>query len=300
MLGLVIAMFAGSFHCLSSIFVRKGMYRSGESFSPLPISNFAGVLFFGLAILIFGQVKQLTTLSWLGFGSLAAAGVLHFIIGRALGYTGIRLIGANRANPITSSNILVSALLGIVFLGEPVTVYLVLAILLIFGGIILISKTGNSDAGKQDISKGTLTKGLLATLGGALCWGISPALVKIGLQEVNSPLVATFISYAAAFVVVGILLFYPNNYEKLRRLKRNALIPFSMSAVAVSTAHLLRYTAISYSPISLVQALAMSVNGLLIFPLSFLINRKIEVFNTRIIMGAITVIAGALLIFLTA
>jgi len=297
MIGLFIAMFAGFFNCLSSIFVRKGMYRSGESFSPLPISNFTGVILFGLATVILGLTNQLGSLSWLGLVSLAAAGVLHFIIGRLLGYTGIRLIGANRANPITASNILVSALLGIVFLGEPVTIYLVIAILLIFGGIILISKIG--DSGKQDVSKGDLTKGLLATLGGAFCWGSSPALVKIGLQEVSSPVVATFISYAAAFVVAGILLAHQGNREKLQRLKRDALIPISMSAVSVSTAHLLRYTAILYSPISLVQALAMSVNGLLIFPLSFLINRKIEVFNLRIIMGAVTVITGVLLIFLT-
>ena len=298
MIGLVLALFSGSFNCLSSILVRRGMYFSGESFSPLPISNFAGTIFFGLGVLILGQTNQLVSLSWLGFGSLAAAGVLHFIVGRLLGYTGIRLLGANRANPITTSNILVSALLGIVFLGESVTIYLVLAILLIFGGIILISKRVDSD--KQDISKGDLTKGLLATLGGALCWGSSPALVKIGLQEVSSPIVATFISYAAAFIVASLLLSHRGNREKLRRLKRDALIPLGMSSVSVSAAHLLRYTAISFSPISLVQALAMSVNGLLVFPLSFLMNRRIEVFNLRIIGGAVIVITGVLLIFLTA
>ncbi len=298
MIGLVLALFSGSFNCLSSIFVRRGMYHSGESFSPLPISNFAGTIFFGLGVLILGQTNQLASLSWLGFGSLAAAGVLHFIIGRSLGYTGIRLLGANRANPITTSNILVSALLGIVFLGESVSIYLVLAILLIFGGIILISIRVDSD--KQDISKGDLTKGLLATLGGALCWGSSPALVKIGLQEVSSPIVATFISYAAAFIVASLLLTHRGNREKLRRLKRDALIPLGMSSVSVSAAHLLRYTAISFSPISLVQALAMSVNGLLVFPLSFLMNRKIEVFNLRIMGGAVIVIIGVLLIFLTA
>lgn len=298
MIGLVLALFSGSFNCLSSIFVRRGMYHSGESFSPLPISNFAGTIFFGLGVLILGQTNQLVSLSWLGFSSLAAAGVLHFIIGRLLGYTGIRLLGANRANPITTSNILVSALLGIVFLGESVSIYLVLAILLIFGGIILINIRVDSD--KQDISKGDLTKGLLATLGGALCWGSSPALVKIGLQEVSSPIVATFISYAAAFIVAGLLLIHRGNREKLWRLKRDALIPIGMSSVSVSAAHLLRYTAISFSPISLVQALSMSVNGLLVFPLSFLMNRKIEVFNLRIIGGAVIVISGVLLIFLSA
>ena len=157
MIGLVFALVSGSFNCLSSIFVRRGMYSSGESFSPLPISNFAGTVFFGLGVLILGQTNQLVSLSWLGFGSLAAAGVLHFIIGRLLGYTGIRLLGANRANPITTSHILVSALLGIVFLGESVSIYLVLFILLFFGGIILIIKIINRHTRVDDNSPGVDT-----------------------------------------------------------------------------------------------------------------------------------------------
>ena len=296
MIGLVIAMIGGSFNALSTLCVRKGMHYSGESFSPLPISNTVGFLIFGAAVLIMGQTSYLDSLSLVGLSSLAAAGILHFIIGRLLGYIGIRLLGANRANPITASNIVVSALLGIAFLGESVTVYLVLAILLIFGGIVLISRRGN--AGKQDISRGDLTRGLIATLTGAFCWGASPALVKIGLQEVESPLVATFISYTASFLIAMILLLHPGNRTKMRQLKRETVIPLSMSALAVSTAHLLRYIAIFYSPISLVQALVASVNGLLIFPLSYFINRKIEAFNVRIILGAVTVITGVLIIFL--
>jgi drug/metabolite transporter (DMT)-like permease len=67
-----------------------------------------------------------------------------------------------------------------------------------------------------------------------------------------------------------------------------------------ATAHLLRYIALAHSPVSLVAPLINSINGLLVFPLSFLINRKIETFNLRIILGAIAVIGGVLFIFLAA
>jgi drug/metabolite transporter (DMT)-like permease len=300
MIGLVIALFSGFSHCLSSIFVRQGVYRSGESFSPIPISNFAGLVFFTLAIIVSGNAKNLVSISWLGVAYLAGAGVLHFVIGRFLAYTGIRLIGANRSNPIVTSNILVSASLGILFLGEPLTIYLILALVLVFGGIILISRTGNSGTKQPGMPEGSRVRGVLTTLGAALCWGISPALVKVGLQEVNSPILATFISYAAASIVVGILLLHPDNNDKLRHLERPSLIPIVIAAVFNATAHLLRYIALAHSPVSLVAPLINSINGLLVFPLSFLINRKIETFNLRIILGAIAVIGGVLFIFLAA
>lgn len=297
MIGLILAMFSGFSHCLSSILIRRGVYHSGESFTPIPISNFTGTVLFGLTILISGNAVQLKFLSWIGVGYLAAAGVLHFIIGRLLAYTGLRLIGANRSSPVITCNILVSALLGVFFLGEPLTVYLFLALFLIIVGIILISRAGGSEVGREEMAKGSLTKGLVATLGAALCWGISPFLVKVGLQEVNSPVIATFISYAAAAIVAGILLIHPENREKLRRLDQKSLIPIGTGAVTTSIAHILRYTALTYSPVSLVVPLIVSINGLLVFPLSFLVNKRIEAFNLKIILGAIVIIVGVLFIF---
>ena len=297
MIGLVLALFAGLSFSLSAIFVRKGVYHSGESFSPIPVSNFSGMALFGLATIITGNATQLGLASWTGISYLAAAGALHFVLGRLLYYTGIRLIGANRSSPITTSYILVAALLGVFFLAEPPTVWLILAIFFIIVGIISISRIGGSAAGRQDVPTGSLTKGLLASLGAALCWGISPVLVKEGLQEVNSPVVATFISYTAASIIAGALLIYPKNSEKLRRLNQKSLIPILTGGVAVAIAHILRYIALGYSPVSIVAPLVAGANGLLVFPLSLLLNRGIEPFNARIILGTIIIIVGTLFIF---
>jgi len=296
-IGLILALFSGFSFSLSNIFVRKGMHWSGEAFSIIPIFAFLGTVFFGVPLLISGEAEQLASLSWLGVSALAGAGILHFILGRISAYTGIRLIGANRTVPILTCSILIAALLGIFLLGEPLTISLVLAVLLVVGGIILISTRGNSKTEQSGMPRGFLVKGILAALGGAICWGISPTLVKVGLKEVGSPLLATFVSYAASSVVIGVSLFFPRNSEKLRRLTRPAIIPIIIGAVAVSVAQILRYWALNYSHVSLVEPLIGSMNSLFIFPLSFLINRQIEAFNLRIIMGAIAVVVGVSLIF---
>ena len=297
MTGLILALFAGFSFALSNAFIRKGVYRSGESFSIIPIFAFIGTVLFGFPVFISGEVGRLAFVSWLGLGALAAAGVLHFIAGRSLAYIGYRLIGANRSVPIQTSSILFAALLGVFLLGESLTVTLVLAVLLIVGGVILISTTGSPVAGKSGISEGSLVKGVLVVLGAALCWGISPTLVKVGLKEVGSPVLATFISYTAAAIVIGISLFHPRNREKLRQLERTSLIPLIIAAVGISIAQLLRYSALNHSPVSLVEPISGSATSLFIFPLSFLINREIETFSLRVIMGAIAIVVGICLIF---
>jgi drug/metabolite transporter (DMT)-like permease len=300
MVGLVIAAVAGLLFCLSTVLLRRGIHLSSESFTAAPITCFTGVIFFGLAILATGEAGKLFSLSWKGVAYLAGAGVLHFTIGRLVAYTGMRLIGANRTSPITSCLILVSVLLGVIFLGEPLTVYLVIATFLILAGIFFISSTGG--AGKQEggASRAMMTMGVLAAVGGAICWGVSPTLIKIGLQGGVSPQLGAFVSYAAASIAIGLTLIYPQNYRKLRGLSRKALTVVIGASVILSIAHLGRYIAIDLSPVSLVTTVFSSISTLLVFPVSFLINREIEVFSWKVILGAVVITAGIILVFIAA
>jgi len=287
---------AGFCLAASFVFLRRGVHRSGEISSTIPIFSFVGLVIFGLPVFISGELARLTSLTWLGVGSLAGAGVVHFILGRISGFTSVRLIGANRAVPIYTCNLLIAVMLGILFLGEPLTISLFAAVVLIFGGIVLISTRGGSEKQSKDTPEDSLAMGVLTALGAALCWGISPFLVKIGLREVDSPLLAAFISYAAASVIIGIWLLPPKNSEKLRHVDRSSLAPIIIAAVTMALAHLLRYTALHYSALTMVQPL-FTTQALFVFPLSFLINRQIEAFSLRIILGAISAVTGVFLIF---
>ncbi|MFC1955449.1 EamA family transporter [Chloroflexota bacterium] len=298
MIGMLLALASGFGFSVEQVFVRKGAHRSGESFSPVVISLFLGVIVFGILVVISGEVNEMASLSWLGVSSLTGAGILHFLIGRMAAYTSVRLIGANRAVPIHSSNLLFAALLGIIFLKESFGVPLLLAILLISGGIILIGARRAPRATETNISRGTLTKGVLAALTSAICWSVSPLLVKIGLNEVGSPLLGTFISYIAASIIMGILVSYPGNNQRLRRLERTSLIPFTIASIAVSVGQLCRYVALDYTQISIAIPLIGSARALFTFPLSFLFNRQIESFNLRTMIGAISIVMGIFLLML--
>lgn len=294
MIGLVLALLAGFFLAASFVLLRRGVHLSGEISSTIPIFAFVGLVFFGVPVAIAGEIGNIASMSWLAVGSLAGAGLVHFIFGRILGFTSVRLIGANRAVPIYTTNVIIAITLGILLLGESFTVSLLVAAALVFSGIILISFSGN--AGKKTAGDESLVVGILTALGAALCWGISPILVKVGLGEVDSPLLAAFISYAASTIIMCVWLAAPKNFEKLRRVDRRSLAPVIMAAAAMAAAHLFRYFALSYSDLVIVQPLT-TTQGLFVFPLSFLLNRELEPFNLRVIFGAVSVVSGVFLIF---
>jgi drug/metabolite transporter (DMT)-like permease len=70
----------------------------------------------------------------------------------------------------------------------------------------------------------------------------------------------------------------------------------SIGAVSITVAQLCRYLSLDYIPISVVLPIN-SVSRLFTLLLSYAVNRKIEVFTWKIIVGAIFVVSGVLLIF---
>jgi drug/metabolite transporter (DMT)-like permease len=173
---------------------------------------------------------------------------------------------------------------------------LILGFIFITGGVLVLSGASQPVITMRDHDNMNRLKGVLASLGGAFCWGISPMLVKLGFSEGASPLQGGFVSYVAASVVMAFSLSHRGNIEKIRKLNRHAMIPIILGSIAVGIAQLFRYFAIEHSPISLVAQI-MATSPLFVLSLSFVINRSIEAFSTIIIFGTITTVVGVLLIF---
>ncbi len=294
MSGSAFALLAAVCFAASRIPLRRGLLQAGESFSGLAYSIFIGVILFSLLAFIPGDRAELTTLSWRSYVLLGAAGIAHFIAGRGLMYSSVRFVGNNIAAPLARSNILIAVVGGVILLGETLTFWAILGILLIATGAILVSLSGGEN--EIGITRGDLIKGIIAGLGAGLFWGVSSVLVRSGIQEVNSPFVAAFISYSAAFVVIAGSLLSKQRRLQLTQLDRSSLVLLLLSGLFVGLAQLLRYVSLDLSPASIVQPL-MSTSLLIVVFFGFFVNRKLEVFTWKVILGSIVVAAGAVLIF---
>jgi drug/metabolite transporter (DMT)-like permease len=296
--GLIFALFAGIGFAVSVVLVRKAAAQAGESFTAAAISAFMGVPFFAVALFFTGEWDKLWFVSGRALILLGVAGVIHFVVGRLLGYSSYRLIGANKATPFIMTNPFYTVIFGILFLKEPLTVYLVLGVLCIFAGAALITTERKSVSGEKQ--KGFFRpefKGILAALGAAICWGTTPVLIKPAIAEVGSPFAGAFVSYAVGSIVMAFFFFRRQYREQMVKLPLlTILIPLVLGGLFSSTGQLFNYTALSYSPASVVSSL-IGTHIFFILLFSFLLNRNIEIFTLKVILGTVVTVVGTFLLF---
>lgn len=290
-LGPILAILSAVVFAGMVVLIRRGVYQSEESSPAAAISTLVGTPLFLFILPLTGDWNRLWSLSWQGFASLGIAGIMQFVLGRYLLFNAIRLIGANKTIAISRTNILFAVIFGIVFLKESLTTLLVLGILCIMAGAALVSFEKEEEVFRLQ------TKGVFLVLSGALSVSIASVLIKSAMGEVGSPYVATFISYMAAFLLWTILLLQKEQRDQLFQLPRSSLFILSMAAILGLVGQLLRYAALNYSPVSVVQPLIGTVVLFTLF-FSFLLNRSIDVFNWRVFLGIVVVVTGTFLFFL--
>ena len=289
--GPIFAILTAASFALSQVLVRRSTYQSEESFTSLAVSLLVGTPIFVLLVSFFGEWREFVSFTWQQYALLAAAGLIHLIIARYLFFNSTRIIGANPTVAITRTAVIFSVIFGVAFLGESVTALQVCAALLIMFGAILTT---------TEISRKTFrisTRGLLMGLGTAICSAGSATLIRPVMTETSAIYAATFVMYLAAFVVIiGILLFRREQRLHILQEGRSTFLILSAAAVFLVIGHLFRFSALQYSPVSVAQPLIATI---VIFTLlfSWIINRRIDVFNWRVVAGIVMVLAGVFLIY---
>ena len=122
---------------LSAVLVRLGVHSiaptTGTWISLVPGS----IAIMALAMTLhFQDIIELPKAAYLWF---ALGGFLNFTLGRLLNTIGIKLVGVSKAAPLFSTAPVFATILGITFLGETITVQLIVGTSLVVCGIILIT-----------------------------------------------------------------------------------------------------------------------------------------------------------------
>jgi drug/metabolite transporter (DMT)-like permease len=291
-LGLLFAILTAASFAVPQVLVRKVTYQSGESFTALAVSMLVGTPIFVILVSAFGEWHDFLAFTPGQYAMLAAAGLVHLIIARFLFFSATRIIGANPTAAITRTAVIFSVIFGVVFLGESITGLQIFAALLIMFGAILTS---------TDISRNAFrisTRGLLMSLGCALCSAGSATLIRPVMEVTDSIYAATFVMYLAGFIVLIVILLSSGEYRnRIRRQDGRSWSLLSVGGLFLVLGHLFRFSALQRSPVSIVQPLVATI-VLFVLLFSWLINRRIDVFNWRVIAGIVMVLAGVALIYL--
>jgi transporter family protein len=295
--GLLLALTAAVVFAVGIVLVRKTSGEVGESFTVAAISIFVGIPLYAIAITVSGDWGKLATTSWKPVIMLCTAGFIHFILGRLAGYSAFRLIGANRATPIAMTCTIYTVILSWIFLDEQLTAFIIVGALCMMSGVLLISQVRGVTAKSIQRASRDEIKGILLSLGAALCWGVTPILIKPSIKEIGSSSLGNFITYGIAGLVMIMLLFGRTRRDNFMRLSlRKNVLPMVIAGIFTSSGQFLYFAALGRSPANIVTPI-ISTEVLFIYIISFLVNRRDEVFSLKVLLGMVSMVVGTFLLF---
>ncbi len=295
MIGPVFALIAALSYASNTILVRRAVLKVPDANLGILISVPMAVPLFFLMLVCTGQTGRILSFSWQAYIWLSLAGILHFVVGRSLYYECVQLVGANIAGILRRTNILLAVVIGTTVLKEPLSRQLVMGVLLIITGI---SLAGFSPQTFQQVNGGFSKipgRAFALGIGCGLAWGISPIFVKLGLQASGSPIAGGFISFSAATVILFVSLLNRRRRTALTHITGQAAGLFCKAGLLSFAANLARYVALSLAPASVVIPL-VSIEPVIVLALSFIFNRRLEIFSRQVLVGTLTVVIGTILL----
>jgi DME family drug/metabolite transporter len=160
----------------------------------------ASVVFLSVLAAV-GRLGELLTVPSAALISLLGSVLIGMALGDTLHIKAMTLIGVSRALPISSTYPILTALLAVIWLDEPVTPRILGGIVLVVGGVYLVAFPRVGSVIERVPASG---RGITLALIAACCWAVSTATVKPALSLVD-PLVANGVRLPAAMLVLQLL-----------------------------------------------------------------------------------------------
>jgi len=226
------ALFAG----LTSVLAKCGI-RKTDSDAATAIRTIVVLIFSWLMVWIVGSAPTITTLS-------TKTWVFLILSGLATGaswlcyFRALQLGNVNKVVPIDKSSTVLTILLAIVFLGEPVSWFKGIAVILIgIGTFMMIEK--KADSGENPEKKRWLLYAVLS----AVFASLTSILGKIGIDGVESNL-GTAIRTCVVLVMAWLIVLIKGKQHTLKAIPQNELGFICLSGLATGASWLCYYKAL--------------------------------------------------------
>tara|TARA_B100000809_G_scaffold263206_1_gene315891 strand:+ start:829 stop:1833 length:1005 start_codon:yes stop_codon:yes gene_type:complete len=159
--------------------------------------------------------------------------------------------------------------------------------------------TATKPDSKPDMPPLKLAEGYFFGLAAAAIYGNTPIMVRAALQDSELGIMGGLASYIAAAAVLMVTLLVPGKLMKVAAERKTAGPWFYANTVASFFAQMFRYMALGIAPVTIVAPLARTL-ALFTLAFSFLINRKLEYFGARVIIGILLSVVGSVILVLQA
>ena len=220
-------------------------------------------------------------------------------------------MGGLLVRPLQQLSVILSLILAVIFLNETLTPIRFIGILLVLLGpiIMLQDRKKFTDKMESQNKKETIsrikftpnyTEGIFFGICSAFGFGASPVFVRaaLGNLDFTAGVAGVVISYSAAVCIILLLLLDPSKLRSIISTSKTSVKWFSISAILIGVSQMLRYTALTIAPVSIVAPIQQTtVVFQVIF--SWFVNRNHEAFGKWVLLGLSSSVLGAIAVSLS-
>jgi drug/metabolite transporter, DME family len=229
--------------------------------------------------------------------SLTSASILIFVgvgffqpgLTRLLSYKGIDALGVAITDPIRATTPLFSAAMAIIFLGEKITLPIIVATLMIIAGITLLSwRSGSMKLAGSAVF-------LWYPIAASALAGATQVVRKFGMAAVPHPFLAAAVTATSSFVVSILTLWYVEKSQETWKMNRQCFGWFLAAGVTISLGMTCIYYALDLGKVSVVIPIS-STGPFFSLVLAAIFLRDVEKVTPRIVVSAAMIVGGVVLL----
>jgi drug/metabolite transporter, DME family len=270
---------------LNNILTKKALRYSNPATAVIS-SLLINIVFLWSVAILFVPLEPLTSASiWI----FVVVGFFQPGLTRLLTYKGIDALGVAITDPIRASTPLFSAIMAIVFLGEQITLPIVVATLMIIAGITLLSWR----SGPINIVGSAVY--LWYPIAASALAGASQVVRKFGLASVPHPFLAAAVTATSSFVVSVLTMWYVEKSQESWQMNRQCFWWFLSGGIVISLAMTCIYYALDLGKVSVVIPIA-STGPLFSLILTAIFLRDVERVTVKIVLSAVMIVGGVVLL----
>lgn len=272
---------------LHNLFTKKALRTSNPATGVIS-SLLINIVFLWALSILFVPLESLASAAiWIFVG----VGFFQPGLTRLLAYKGIDFLGVAITDPIRATTPLFSALMAILFLGEQVTLPIIVATLMIIAGITLLSWRG----GSMKLTGSAVY--LWFPIAASALAGATQVVRKFGMAAVPHPVLAAAVTASSSLIVSLVTLWYVEKSRETWKMNRQCFWWFLAAGITISLGMVCIYYALDLGKVSVVIPIS-STGPFFSLILTAIFLRDVERVTLRIVISAAMIVGGVILLTL--
>lgn len=271
---------------IGPIFAKLGMASGGRSTQATLLVLLVGAVVFWISTVsqagglrVFTGVRLTTILLFV------ASGVFGSSLGWLLWFYAVDEVGASVGNVVFYTQPMFAALLAVLFLGERLTVGILVGILLVFGGVALLSLSSGGDVDSWS------RWALAFPLGASISVAIGTVLNRYGLSRTNITVIeALTVSTTTALVLMVAYFVVTRDWRSMLTYSRSDGY-FVLNGLTHTVAFFALFTALDNGPVVIVSPVT-STSPLFTALIAHVALSGVERVTIRTVVSALLTVAG--------